>query len=366
MHSEQTHIWSLSFSPDGQTLLAVGPPPTPQRGDGIERLTLMRDVGRLWDVATGMERRTPLAGLELGGHLARGLDLSPDGRTLAARTCLLESATGGGRILLTGHTNDVDAVAFAPDGRTLATGSMDGTVRLWDLPSGKEIGRLGEEVPRFAGRGWVLAVAFSPDGRALVSGGLDRKAFVWDVSRITGRPRATAERSPRQLEADWKDLAGDPRAAYAAVGRLMASPRSAVPFVEKCLEEELARAADTRRVERLIACLDDDRFEVRKQASKELAELGDLAAPSLRKALAASPSAELKQRLEALLERVSGTGSSAYTARHVRAVEALEAIGSPGARQLLEKLAAGARESRLAQEARAALERLAQRADRKP
>jgi RNA polymerase sigma factor (sigma-70 family) len=364
MRSQQTHINSLTFSADGKTLLATGPPPTPQRGDGLERLTLMPDVGSFWDVATGKERRSPLAGLKLGGHLVGCLALSPDGRTLAARTCLLETATGGVRTLLRGHSNDVDAVAFSPDGHTLASGSMDGTVRLWDLPSGKEVGRLGKEVPRFAGRGWVLAVAFSPDGRTLVTGGLDKTAHIWDVSRITGRQRARAERSPADLEADWKDLAGDAAAGYAALGRLASSPRRAVAFLGKQLET--TTRVDTTRAERLIADLDDERFEVRSKATKELEALGDAARPALRKALAGNSSAEARRRLSALLDRLDSSSPPAETVRQVRAVEALELIGGLEARRWLEKLAAGPPEMSLTQEAKVAAERLAKRTTSAP
>jgi RNA polymerase sigma factor (sigma-70 family) len=357
MRSQQTHISTLTFLPDGKTLFETGPPPTPQRGDGIERLTLMADVGRFWDVATGKQVRSPLDGVVLGGHLAQCAALSPDGRTLAARTSLLETATGGGRALLVGHSNGVDAVAFTPDGRTLASGSMDGTVRLWDLPSGKEVGRLGKEVPQFAGRGWVLAVAFSPDGRTLVAGGLDRVAQVWDVSRTTGRRRPVAERSPAELEADWRDLAGNPAVAYAALGRLVSSPRGAVAF----LGEQLRRARPVD-VAQLIARLDDARFQAREQATRELAALGDLAAPALRKALAAGPGPETRRRLAALLNRLDGARPSPETARQIRAVEALEAIPNPAARRLLDRLAAGPAGTRLEQEAKASVARLARRA----
>src|SRR5262249_55666104 len=162
----------------------------------------------------------------------------------------------------------------------LASGSMDGTVRLWDLPSGKELGRLGKEVPQFAGRGWVLAVAFSPDGRTLVSGGLDETAHVWDVSGIVGRRRAPAERSPADLAADWRDLAGDAAAGYAALGRLVSSPGCAVAFLGKQLRS--MEPVDTRRIERLIADLDDGRFQVRQQATRELEGMAERAAPALR------------------------------------------------------------------------------------
>jgi WD40 repeat protein len=361
---KQLAIMSLTFSPDGKTLLSTGHPPTPQRGDGVFRLTIMPDVLRVWDVATGKERPSTLNGLVLGAHFfGQRLAFSPDGRTVAHASrrdiSLRETATGGERARLTGHADDVCAVAFSPDGRTLASGGMDGTVRLWDLPPGKEVGRFGKQVDPFKG-GWVLAVAFSPDGRTLVSGGLNKTAENWDVSRITGRPRTPAGRSPAELEADWRDLAGDAAAGYAALGRLVASPGRTVPFLGKQLQS--AKPVDARRIERLIADLDDGQFQVREQATRELEALAERAEPALRQARAGKPSAEARRRLDALLDRLDGARPSAETAREIRAVEALEWIGSPEARRLLDQLAAGPAEARLTREAREAAGRLARRA----
>jgi hypothetical protein len=227
-------------------------------------------------------------------------------------------------------------------------------VRLWDLPSGKEVGRLEGH------KGYVWAVAFSPDGRTLVSGGQDKTAILWDVSRITGRRRKPGERSPADLETDWKGLAGDAAPGYAALNRLISSPRSAAAFLEKQLQS--AKPPDSKRVERLIADLDDERFHVRARATNELKALSEYAAPALRKALAGKPSLEAKRRLEALLHRLDGASLSPETVRHIRAVEALEAIDSPQARRLLDDLAAGPAELRLTQEAKEAAGRLAKRA----
>src|SRR5262249_14386607 len=209
------------------------------REGGPERLGHMPHVFRAWDVATGKERRSTLDRADVLQRRA----LSPDGRTLAEAGTLVEMATGGGRGLRTGPRHKVCGLAFSPDGRTLATGGEDGTVCLWDLPSGKELGRFGKAVDPSRGA-WVLAVAFSPDGRTLVSGGLDiakggripSTAHIWDVSRITGRQREVAERSAAELEADWKDLAGDSVAGYAALGRLVSSPAGAVAFLGKQLQ----------------------------------------------------------------------------------------------------------------------------------
>jgi hypothetical protein len=351
-----TEVVSLAFSSDGKSLVSVGLTlEGVSTGEPGERETKFT---RAWDVATGTERPTVLERLRCDART-----FSPDGRTLASRKndgsndgeiMLWEAATGGRRTELIGHTKGVWEVAFSPDGRTLASAGGDGTVRLWDMLSGKEVGRLEGH------KGYVWAVAFSPDGRTLVSGGLDKTALLWDVSRVTVRRGKPAERSSSDLTADWRDLAADAAAGYAALARLVSSPRRAVAFLGKQLQS--TKPPDARRIERLLAGLDDEQFQVREKASRELEALAEFAVPALRKALAGKPPLEVRRRLERLLHRLEGRSLSAETVRHIRAVEALEAIGNPQARRLLDKLAAGPAEMRLTQEAKAAARRLARRA----
>ena len=75
----------------------------------------------------------------------------------------------------TGHTSLVNSVAFSPDGKTLASGSRDATIRLWDVASGREFKTLKGHLSD------VDSIAFSPDGKTLASASDDKTIKLWDV-----------------------------------------------------------------------------------------------------------------------------------------------------------------------------------------
>ena len=146
----------------------------------------------------------------LEGHTdnVRSVAFSPDGHTLASGSRdetirLWDVNTGELLKTLTGHTDDVISVAFSPDGHTLASGSEDETIRLWNpnirekevntepvlwnLETGEQIEQQTDNTEPLlrtltGHTDDVTSVAFSPDGHTLASGGEDDTIHLWDVN----------------------------------------------------------------------------------------------------------------------------------------------------------------------------------------
>jgi WD40 repeat protein/tRNA A-37 threonylcarbamoyl transferase component Bud32 len=121
--------------------------------------------------------------LMLVGHKGRvtAVTFAPDGQRLvtagADGTARVWDASSGREMrCLRGHRSEVTAVAFAPHGQWLVTGSTDGTARIWDAASGRELQTLQAQHPSP-----VRAVAVIPDGKRVVTGSEDGLARVWDA-----------------------------------------------------------------------------------------------------------------------------------------------------------------------------------------
>jgi WD40 repeat protein len=364
------HTWDAATGRHLRTVpVAVGGPhylAAASRFSPDGRFLLLPD-GTVHDAATGGEiKRLSLQGEPLGEPLA----FSPDGAQLAAsvpKTLVThftmdqeasavqvwEAAT----LLPVAHleTGAISQVAFTPDGLRLATAGVD-ALRLWDLATGREVlrrpARAGSVFPSPA-----CALALSADGRTAITGHMDTTALVWDLP-----PPAPARPAPLtadQREALWADLAGeDPARALAAVAQLADAPAAAVALLRERLHPAQAPPADELR--EALTGLDAPEFAHREAAARRLEAWGEPAHPALREALAGKPSPEVRRRLEALLAEPWRVREEDRP--RLRAIRALEAIGTAEARQVLKALAAGTAEARLTRQAKAALERLAGRA----
>jgi RNA polymerase sigma factor (sigma-70 family) len=371
-------IVSVAWSADGKTLVS---------GSYYDKTI------RVWDAVTGKQRRVIQANQEWVGDVA----LSPDGETVAAGayrdgTIRLWSASTGAELRRIATPQDtVYALAFSPDGSALASGGTSGGICLWDPATGRQLrhwpspqswtsqlafsrdGRTivsghgdpsvhlwevatNKERACFMGdHGAMRAVAISRDGRSIASGSEDTTILVWNAA-CGARPDAVL--SSKRLQELWRDLTeADAGRAYRAIWQLALSPRDALPFLAEQLRPiPPLDAAKRKRIERLLADLDHEQFAAREQAEGELEKMGPDVEPALRKALEGKPSLEVRRRIEKVLEKLANG-----RLRAMRALEAIEHMNAPEARQLLDTLANGTPRAWLTEEARKGRARLERR-----
>jgi hypothetical protein len=165
---------------------------------------------------------------------------------------------------------------------------------------------------------------------------------------------------PGELETLWKELAGEAFPdAFQALGTMAADPKRSVEFLKDHLKP--VSPVDAGKIEKLLADLDNDEFAIRNLASQSLEQLGESAEPHLRKALEGKPTLEVRRRVDDLLRKLNHEPPSPELARDLRALALLEHLGTPGACQVLGRMAQGAPGVRQTREAAEALERLAKR-----
>jgi hypothetical protein len=210
---------------------------------------------------------------------------------------LLEAVDGGKVKDLTGQSLPILGMAFSLDSKYLATASLDQTVTVWDMETGREyrsfnwgiaVGQISIGIsvllnhaqptcvafspdgkrlacgggtisqPKSgvvklfdADKGWernlgghtdmVVHVAFSPDGKTLASASTDSTALIWDVTKIQPPAPPAIKLQPGDLEARWKILAEtDAVKAFTAIGDLTAAPTDTVPFLKQRLKPATA------------------------------------------------------------------------------------------------------------------------------
>src|SRR5262249_48386094 len=234
-----------------------------------------------------------------------------------------------------GQGDVIWGIDFTPDGRHVVTGSWSGPVRVWELDTLTQVFR------RTDGPSTALRVSLSADGRTVLAA-QQRAPILWSLAA-----EPTGDR-----ESQWTDLLTDPVTAYRAQWGLAGSDRLA-RFLRARIGDKVP-GSDAERIKRLIAELDDSSFRTRESALAELTRLGRLAEPAVRTALAGSPPAEQRQRLEVLAARYKD-GMPPDELRLRRAVQALRWCGDTEAKKLLTDWASGMEGAPLTQAARAAV-----------
>ncbi len=268
----------LAFSADGRRLVSVG----------------YHEPARFWDLQTGKEWRTPV---EPPGSPR---SLSADGKTWAlarpgscktrTRDALLICKVETGKELFRLDADYGGCCAFAPDGRSVA---VPGRYDMWsEEENGIVVIELatGAVRARFRGhRGELKALAFSADGRSLASGSEDGTALLWDLVGQPGKQRLLSATDLREL---WDRLGSGAAAAHQAMAAFTRADMQTVAWFRERLPR--INRADGLQLARLIRNLDDDSFAVREEAETALERLAESAAPALRQALAGKPGAEVR------------------------------------------------------------------------
>ncbi len=270
-------IKRVLFTRDGRRVLAAA--------DGVY----------IYDVDTGRADGKPF---QADNSAVQSLALSKDGRLLATAAYrgparLWELATRREILLPLPSSYAID---FAPDGRILAASGRNGNIVLFNWPSGQTVGRLPGD------RDSSVEICFSRDGRRLATARCPEcLGLIWDVAGLVNRPLpAIAKPASDDLRRWWDALRSDnPGEAYKAVWRFVAVPEQTLPFLAASLQP--AKPSKPIDVARLIDDLDNDQFQVREKASRELAKLGESVGEALRKAKRGNLSLEQARRIDRLL-----------------------------------------------------------------
>ena len=251
-----------------------------------------------------------------------------------------------------GGMTGASCIAFSPDGRTIAAGCYDETIRLYDILTGREL------PPLTGHRGFIRGLCFSASGKSLKSIGVDSRILVWrtDGPALTWQPR-TAKLAPEALAALWDTLdSDDPWLIHAVQSNLAAVPAQSIPFIRERLKP--AATVEGKLIAKLITDLQNEDYNTRKKALAQIKKMGDAALPALREAQAATNS----QPLMMLMMRLDGDRHGAQE-QQMLAVDVLERTGTTEARELLTTLSKGAATAPLTVRAKAALDTLAKRGD---
>jgi hypothetical protein len=208
MNGHPDDIASARFSPDGLRIVSASRDGTVQ----VWRLPAPQRSVSLSPESTGMDTKRFAVDQDRATQTVRsvtdtvaGIRAEPDGR----RVRLIDVRTGKELRQFVGHTGDIETMTFSPDGELLATscayglslGQFDTTVRVWHVPSGRQL--------RLFQASTMNQVGFLPDGSSIVINGVAWPTHWWDVLRAVNADGVRGR--ARQLTSQEKDRFGVPR-----------------------------------------------------------------------------------------------------------------------------------------------------------
>lgn len=290
---------------------------------------------------------------------------SPDGRTVvsSADDIVTVSEVASGEILNTIFSSEVRSLSISSDGRLLAVGrAEDEEAALYSLATGLSLRALGGH------RDGATAVAFSPDGRTLATGGGDGSVFLWDVGALGLDPAAVLPPPAWDVwQEGWEKLgSADPSEAGAACWGLVAAPEDGVLNIGSAWVRR-SRPRATPELRALVEALDAEDPAARQKALRDLRAKSDDAEGALLEAQRARKlSPDALSQVDSLLARMDLPFTRNPTRlRLLRAIGVLEAVASEDAVAVLREMAEEKRPRRQRAAAQAALDRLEARGRRK-
>jgi hypothetical protein len=211
----------------------------------------------------------------------------------------------------------------------------------------------------------ISGFALSPlDGQAGLFDHMLLGRSIKDLDRATdtalGRVKAVKPLAGAERDALWNDLLGrDSAKAGAAMRAYLATALDQVDYIRQKLATSAPDREVSKRIQTLIADLDDDSFDVRDAATDELIKLGAPVVEQLRALMTTNASDEVRYRAKLILKKLGGDGLPLTpSGKMARIVRVLERAGGRDARDLLKKMSEGAYGFDGAEDAKAALARI--------
>jgi WD40 repeat protein len=345
---------SLAFSPDGKSLAMRAFGFNPGGGQAGELLLAEVAGGKiLWKE-------------ESQGFNNASLLFTGDGKWLLTvdpmKMSLRDPASGKESRHFQTNSANINGVALSADNRLLALSHVNyqfrgnfqeatSAISVWELAS-------GQMRCQFKGhQGMITQLAFSRDGKVLASGGADTTILLWNVRSGRAEPRAQAW-SPKEIQEVWESLADNAGKAHGVIYKMLSAPTEAIGLLQKNLTIPKPVKVDPQQIQQWIGDLGSEQFVTRESATKKLEQAGLLAAEALNQARKGKQPLEVIRRLDHLLKKLQSAAPSAKDLRRLRALEVLEMLASPQARELLQQQAKGLPGDPVTLDAQAVLRRL--------